>query len=151
MPALISCENLRQTFGSRTLFENIDLVINEGERTYMIGPNGSGKSTLLKILSGREVPAEGTRAARKNLRVGTLDQTDQFAPNATIRSALVDSLAGQPLEAHELETLVETQITKLEFPDPEQPVAALSGGWRKRLAIGRLLVTNLNSSFFLTS
>lgn len=139
MPALISCENLRHTFGSRTLFENIDLIINEGERIGMIGPNGSGKSTLLKILGGAEIPTEGTRAVRKNLRVGTLGQSDEFPPGATVRSALMDALADQHLDAHEQETRVETQISRLEFSEPDQPVASLSGGWRKRLAIGRLI------------
>lgn len=140
MGALLSCENLRQAFSARTLFEGINLVINEGERIGMIGPNGSGKSTLLKILAGTKTPTDGTRSLRKNARVGYLAQMDEFRPGATVRSALLDASHDESIEDHERYVRVETQLSKLQFVDAEQPVAALSGGWRKRLAIGCVLV-----------
>lgn len=140
MAALLSGENLRHAYGSRTLFAGINLVVNEGDRVGMIGPNGSGKSTLMKILAGIETPTEGSRSLRKNARVGYLAQEDRFAEGATVRSALFDAVADEPIEEHEKYTRVEVQLGKLQFADAEQPVSALSGGWRKRLAVGCMLV-----------
>lgn len=139
MAALLSGEGLRHAFGPRTLFEGIQLVINEGDRIGMIGPNGAGKSTLLKILAGLEMPSGGACSTRRGLRVGYLDQMDRFPADATVRSSLWDALADDSLAEHQKHARVETQLGKLEFPEPEQPVAALSGGWRKRLALARLL------------
>jgi ATP-binding cassette subfamily F protein uup len=135
MAALLTTENLRQTFGSRTLFEGIQFSINDGDRMGMIGPNGSGKSTLLKILAGLEIPSEGVRTVRKGLRIGYLSQSDAFEPDDTVRSAVQRAVDHLPLDSHEKTTRARTQISRLEFPDPDQPARALSGGWRKRLSI----------------
>lgn len=140
MAALLSTENISQTFGARTLFHGINLSLNEGERVGMIGPNGAGKSTLLKILAGLETPTEGTRSLRKGARVVYLPQEDVFSPEETVRSSLLNALSNERLEEHEKEVRVEKQISRLEFSDPEQNASSLSGGWRKRLAICRLLV-----------
>jgi ATP-binding cassette subfamily F protein uup len=140
MAAILSCENLRQTFGSRTLFEGIQFSINDGDRMGMIGPNGSGKSTLLKILAGTETPSEGTRAARKNLRIGYLSQADAFQENDTVRSALIRAADDLPIDSHERIVQVDAQISRLEFTDANQAVKDLSGGWRKRLSIACTLI-----------
>ncbi len=140
MAAILSCENLRQTFGSRTLFEGIQFSINDGDRMGMIGPNGSGKSTLLKILAGIETPSEGTRAVRKNLRIGYLSQADAFEQDDTVRSALVRAANDLPIDPHERIVHVEAQISRLEFSDADRHVKALSGGWRKRLSIACTLI-----------
>jgi ABC transport system ATP-binding/permease protein len=135
MAALITAENLRQTFGSRTLFEGVQFSINDGDRLGMIGPNGSGKSTLLKVLAGLETPSDGLRTVRKNLRIGYLSQADAFDPGDTVRSAVQRAAEHLPLDPHERSTLAEIQIGRLEFPDPDQRAVDLSGGWRKRLSI----------------
>ncbi|HJT79489.1 MAG TPA: ABC-F family ATP-binding cassette domain-containing protein, partial [Gemmataceae bacterium] len=100
---------------------------------------GSGKSTLLRLLAGRDEPDAGTRAARRGMRLGYVAQDDVFAPGLTVGDVLREALAGEPLEEHERATRVAITLTQMGFADPDQPADALSGGWRKRLALAREL------------
>ncbi len=52
MASIISCRSVTKAYGSQTLFTDLDLIINQGDRIGLIGPNCSGKSTLLNILAG---------------------------------------------------------------------------------------------------
>ena len=138
MAILISCQNLSKRFGSRPLFEGLSFGLFEGERAGLIGPNGTGKSTLLKILSGQETQDDGTLAPRRGLRIGYLAQQDVFETppeGLTVRAKLALALTGLGLEDYEMDLRIEAVLEKAGFADPEQQVAKLSGGWRKRLAI----------------
>jgi ABC transport system ATP-binding/permease protein len=135
---LLSCQNLSKSFGARPLFENLSFGLFEGERTGLIGPNGTGKSTLLKILAGEEKPDTGILSLRKGLRVGYLPQQDRFEAarkGLTVHEALAQGLQGLGLEDWEVDIRVEGGLEEAGFQDPQQEVANLSGGWRKRLAI----------------
>ncbi len=138
MAILISCQNLSKSFGTRPLFEGLSFGLFEGEHSGLIGPNGTGKSTLLKILAGLETQDEGSLAPRRGLRVGYLPQKEfsEVQPEGfTVREKLARALDGLGLEDYEADSRIETVLDKAGFTDPEQQVAKLSGGWRKRLAI----------------
>jgi ATP-binding cassette subfamily F protein uup len=140
---LLSCRELTKSHGSRPLFDGLSFGLFDGERTGLIGPNGAGKSTLLKILSGRETPDEGEVSMRRGLRLGYLAQASRFeeaAPGATARGELVACLTGLNLEDYEIDIRVDMGLEAAGFPDPHAEVRALSGGWRKRLAILREVV-----------
>jgi ATP-binding cassette subfamily F protein uup len=135
---LVSCQKLSKTFGARPLFEGLSFGLFEGERTGLIGPNGTGKSTLLKILAGKETADEGTLSPRRGLRVGYLSQQDRFEgshEDLTVRGALDAALSGLGLEEYEVDIRAEAGMADAGFADPSQRVDALSGGWKKRLAI----------------
>ena len=138
MASLLTASNLEKTFGTHTLFTGVNLSLHTGERLGLIGPNGAGKSTLLKILVGLESPDVGELTTRRNLRLAYVPQSDNFAADATPLSAVVAALEGratdhaQPLDA---ETRAAITLSQLGFTDHDRPVAALSGGWRKRLSI----------------
>ena len=74
---MISVSGLAKHFGKQSLFAGATFQLNQGERYGLVGANGSGKSTLLKILTGQELPSEGTVAIPKRLRLGVLRQ-DHF-------------------------------------------------------------------------
>ena len=74
---MIAVSNLGKFFGDQTLFENVSMQFNPGERYGLVGANGSGKSTLLRILSGDEIPSAGDVAVPKKARIGVLKQ-DHF-------------------------------------------------------------------------
>jgi ABC transport system ATP-binding/permease protein len=140
LPPIISTQGLSKRYGSAPLFTDISFTVSEGERIGLIGPNGSGKSTLLAILHGRVTPDSGTVAIRKRARVSCVAQISEFAPGETVRSAIEGALERMAVpEAERLSRLAET-LGRAGFTDFDVPTAALSGGWRKRLAICQGLV-----------
>ncbi|OGR47802.1 MAG: hypothetical protein A2X40_03920 [Elusimicrobia bacterium GWC2_65_9] len=138
MSILLSCQRLSKSFGVRPLFEGLSFGLFEGERTGMIGPNGAGKSTLLRILAGLETSDGGTLSMRRGLRVGYLAQQDRFEDASGDLGALEaakQAQRGLNLEDYEVDMRAEAGLEEAGFADREVKVGALSGGWRKRLAI----------------
>ena len=74
---MISVSNLAKVYGDRTLFADVSLMLNAGERYGLVGANGSGKTTLLNILAGETEPSDGEVNLPKRARIGVLSQ-DQF-------------------------------------------------------------------------
>ena len=136
-PLLLSCEGITKAYGSRPLFDGLSLGLFEGDRVGLVGPNGSGKSTLLKILAGLETPDSGTRSLRRQVRVGYVAQDPVFPEAQTVESVVAAAGADDP---HEAAGLIAMTLGRAGFEDVEQDVRALSGGWKKRLAIVRELV-----------
>ncbi|MBK5260245.1 MAG: ABC-F family ATP-binding cassette domain-containing protein [Thermoanaerobaculia bacterium] len=135
---LLSCESLSKSFTSRPLFENLSFALAEGDHVGLVGPNGSGKSTLLRILAGAEQADSGTRAVRKNLRVGYVPQDPVFSPGKTVEDVVREAVATLPhMDDHEISARSSITLGKGGFIDPGQRSESLSGGWRKRLAIVR--------------
>lgn len=141
MPLLVSCQSISKSFGSRPLFEKLALTVADGERIGIIGPNGAGKSTLLKILAGRMEPDTGEVSSKRQLRSGYVPQFPEFPEDATVR-AVLEQAADPKLEEHEREARLQIALGRTGFRDPDQAVASLSGGWRKRLSIARELAND---------
>ena len=75
---MVKIVNLKKTFGSRTLFQDINLSLNNGKRYGLIGANGAGKTTFLNMLSGTEEITDGEVQVQNGKKVGVLGQ-NQFA------------------------------------------------------------------------
>ena len=143
---MLSCSALRKSMGARTLFDNFSFTLADGDRTGLIGPNGSGKTTLLEILSGKEPADSGTVAVRKLTRLAYVPQDSLFEPHETVRSVLTAALGGLSrdglaLDDDQKHTDLEIMLGRAGFEDADMPAVALSGGWKKRLAIAAALVT----------
>jgi ATP-binding cassette subfamily F protein uup len=138
---LISVSELGKVFGTRTLFSDITLAVSEGERIALIGPNGSGKSTLLRMLAGLEEPDSGAVRKRNGLRLAYVPQEDKFDESKSIAETLEAALISFGHEAYDVEGKVEIICGKAGFSDKNLKVSTLSGGWKKRVAIIRGLVT----------
>jgi ATP-binding cassette subfamily F protein uup len=85
---LLRAADMKLTFGSRTIFEGLTVVVEENERVGLVGVNGSGKSTLMKILAGVQQPDSGELQLRRGAKVTYLPQEPEFAPDATVQSEL---------------------------------------------------------------
>lgn len=74
---MISTTNLKMRFGSKILFQNVNIQFNPGYRYGLIGANGSGKSTFIKILTGEVLSEGGLVSLPSQFSIGFLKQ-DQY-------------------------------------------------------------------------
>jgi len=100
--AILSINGARKSFGSRTILEGLDFLVEPRARVGIVGANGSGKSTLLRLLAGLEEPDAGTVVRRRGTTVSFLPQHplgDERTPLETVRAARPD-LAELDRELH---------------------------------------------------
>jgi ATP-binding cassette subfamily F protein uup len=142
---LVNLEDVSKAHGTRTLLDHVSLGVAEGERIGVVGRNGGGKTTLLEVLSQREPADSGRVVHAGDLRLGLLAQHDDLDPAATVRQVVV----GQG-PAHEwaadprIRDVLTGLFGGLDLPGLthglDSPIAPLSGGERRRVALARLLV-----------
>jgi ABC transport system ATP-binding/permease protein len=140
LPPILNAQGISKAFGAKPLFQNVSFTVSEGDRIGLIGPNGSGKSTLLRILSGTEVPDSGDLAVRKRLRLSYVAQDSKFAPGESVRGVVERALRASGVPASDRGAHFAQTLGQAGFEDLDALVAALSGGWQKRLAIVEALV-----------
>jgi len=140
MGMLLNVSGLRKSYGARPLFEDLSVSIADGDRTGLIGPNGSGKTTLLEILAGGEAADAGERALRKLAKMAYVPQDSRFGPEETVGSVLQAAMKSLPLLDEEKAARTQMMLGRAGFESLSTPASALSGGWRKRLAIAAALV-----------
>jgi ATP-binding cassette subfamily F protein uup len=163
--ALITLSNAHLAFGHVPLLDGTDLSLDIGERIGLIGRNGAGKSSLLKILAGLEKPDDGVLQVQGGVRREYVPQEPHLAPGSTVFQIISEGVAEaknlrERYEAHDesedldaLQTRIEAvdgwtweqrvdeTIHRLQI-DPDAIVDQLSGGQRKRVALGRALVAS---------
>ncbi|WP_375383754.1 ABC-F family ATP-binding cassette domain-containing protein [uncultured Microbacterium sp.] len=138
MAHLLGAEALQLEFPTRIIFDSVSLGIDEGDRIGVVGRNGDGKSSLLAMLAGRLEPDSGRVTVRRGVRVGVLDQGDTLDEADTVASAVVGDLpehvwASDP----RVRDVTAGLLSEIGW---DAPIAGLSGGQRRRVALARLLV-----------
>lgn len=170
--SLIRLDDISIEFGDVPLLTRASFTVEPGERICLIGRNGAGKSTLLKIITGQITPDSGEIHYQQHLRISQLEQalpgaidrkvSDVVREGLSEQQTLIDQfneLSQQSMDKQglkELEQLqaqidagggwqvdkqVETIISQLYLP-ADKTLAELSGGWRRRVALGKALVSN---------
>lgn len=134
---LLNTHKLAKSFAGKTLFKDVSLGIEEGERVGLVGPNGAGKSTLLRILAGHTEADSGDVTTKKGLRMGFLEQTPTFGKDESILDAVLSKGDYHDIVGPAYEWMAKLELSQ--FGD-DFKVADLSGGWKKRVALARELV-----------
>ncbi len=167
---LITLQNVDFSVGGPLLLEKAELSIEPGERIALIGRNGAGKSTLLKLLSGDHKPDDGEIRVQQGVRVTRLEQEVPHGAAGSVFDVVADGLGelgqwlaefhhlsvadefdGDALSAVQakidaangwgLDQRVSETLTKLDL-DGEAEFARLSGGMKRRVLLGRALVSS---------
>ena len=142
---LVNLKDVTHGYGSRTVLADLTLGVAAGERIGIVGRNGDGKSTLLRLIAGLEEPDAGQITRAGGVDLALLAQGDELDAFRTLRDALVGDRADHEWAADAtfrsvLDGLL-GGVGLTRFPDGmESPIAALSGGERRRIAIARLLL-----------
>ncbi|MCK8609073.1 ABC-F family ATP-binding cassette domain-containing protein [Agromyces sp. C10] len=138
MAHLLGAERLHLEFPTRTVFDEVTLGIDEGDRIGIVGRNGDGKSTLLKLLAGRLEPDGGRVTVRRGIRIGMLDQADTVDPATTVADAVVGGIEEHVWAG---DAKVRDVIAGLLADVPwHARVGDLSGGQRRRVGLAALLI-----------
>lgn len=170
MSHLITLQDVSLAYGLDPLLDHVNLQLHKGERVCLIGRNGAGKSSLLSVIEGDVLPDSGTVWRKPGLRIARLEQNLPSSTDLTVYDYVADGLAqiGALLKSYhalihaysdanlqEMERLqhaidavdgwrvdnqIQTMLTRLELT-AETPVASLSGGWQRRAAIARAMVS----------
>ena len=138
MAYLLGCEKVRVEFPTKTVFDNVSLGIDEGDRIGIVGRNGDGKSTLLSLLSGALEPDEGRVVRNGSVRVGLLGQTDGLHDGDTVHRSLVgDAPEYEWAGDARIRDILDGLVSDIPW---EAEIGTLSGGQRRRVDLARLLI-----------
>ena len=136
-------KHARKTYGDLTVFKDVNLHIERGDRIALVGPNGAGKSTLMRLLSGEEAPDAGSRTIGHQvvMEYFAQDEATRLDPDLTVYETLA---AGSP---NDMVPAIRNILGGFLFSgdDVYKKAGVLSGGERTRLAVARMLLRASNT------
>ncbi len=167
--ALIRLEKVSVAFGDKHLLDQVDFQLDKGERVALVGLNGAGKSTLLKVIARHQATDDGDLWQDGGAVIAELPQALPAADERKVRDVIAEGLgdayqlvlryhelAGQfddaamnemarlqhqieEVDGWQLELRIEQILERLGL-DGDVLMSSLSGGWRRRAALGAALV-----------
>ena len=142
---LVNLSAVAKGYGSRPVLHDVSLGVAAGDRIGVVGRNGDGKSTLLRLIAGVEEPDAGAVTHLGGLSLALIGQGDDLDPARTVGEELVGDRAdhewaGDRAFRAVLDGLL-GGVAVTRFPQGlDTPIAPLSGGERRRIALARLLL-----------
>lgn len=165
---MLTITQVSKGFGPKTLFNELSLRMNKGDRLGLVGPNGAGKTTLFSIILDADLADTGMVELERGIRIGYLPQESAPAGDETVlelAAAISPEIEGLyqtfrqypdpdaperlaanerfvELEGYQIEARAKRILAGLAFrnSDIDQPARTLSGGWIMRAHLARLLV-----------
>ncbi|HEY2684212.1 MAG TPA: ATP-binding cassette domain-containing protein [Steroidobacteraceae bacterium] len=134
-------DDVSLTYGLKPLLDHVALLVNKGERVCLLGRNGEGKTSLLNLLTRRIVPDSGEVWIRPGVTVADLAQEVSPPSEAKVREVVQAGAQRATHESWQEELQAEQIMARLELP-PDARMQELSGGWRRRVLLGRALVSS---------
>lgn len=134
---ILNIEHISKIYGDKIIFEDASFGIHEGDKIGIIGINGTGKTTLLRMAAGIEEPDSGQIVRQNGLRIAYLPQNPEFPRDATVSSYALGKSA-------ETDWMVESNLTKLGIVQYDTPLAQLSGGQRRKVAMAKVLASEFD-------
>jgi ABC transport system ATP-binding/permease protein len=129
------------SFGLKPLLDQVVLQIRKGERVCLLGRNGEGKSSLLNLIARRIVPDSGEVWIRPGSRVASLAQEVSSGSEQSVLEIIRGGVASTGVDADwQGELQVDQVISRLQL-ERDASMDTLSGGWRRRVMLGRALVS----------
>lgn len=155
IPPVITLKRATLNYGSRTLWQDLNLDVRPGEFLAVLGANGSGKTSFLKILLGLtplssgQVMLDGAPAKRGSRSMGYVPQQKNFAPDTALRAR---DLVGLGVDGHKWGIRLKGRSYRARVDEllaqvgatgyGKIPVGMLSGGEQQRLRIAQALASN---------
>jgi ATP-binding cassette subfamily F protein 3 len=140
--AVLRLDGIHKSYGERSVYRGVDLLIRRGDRVALVGPNGAGKSTLLRIAAGGLAFDAGERTAGHNVEVAFYAQ-HQLEVLEPSRSAL-EELASVAVSEDFPRLRGHLGAFLFSGDDVEKQVGVLSGGEKARLALAKMLLRPSN-------
>jgi ATP-binding cassette subfamily F protein 3 len=133
---MLQIESVSKQYSTKVLLKNATAHLRPGSRVGLVGPNGAGKTTLFRMILEEESPDKGSIRKRPRLRIGYLPQELETITGKTVLDAAHRDLYPE----HEAERiLMGLGFTEIDFG---RLIEKLSGGYRMRVALAHLLLSN---------
>ena len=136
---IVRLDKVSLSFGLKPLLDHVSLQLRRGERVCLLGRNGEGKSSLLQLISKDRLPDRGEVWVRPGARIANLAQEVSAASEATVRSVVLGGIETKGGDDHWQAELQADQVMSRLGLQAEAAMSALSGGWRRRVMLGRAL------------
>lgn len=160
-------DGLSKAYHDKVLFQDIAFSLSKGQRVALVARNGTGKTTLIRILAGEEPADAGRIEWARGIRVGFLPQDPRLNPEHTVLQALYASERPQlqalqayeeallrqdstaienayatveRLQAWDYQVKAQRILSRLKIDYLGQPLAVLSGGQQRRIALAQTLL-----------
>lgn len=134
----IMLEGIHMAYGDNTVYEDLDLTVERGDRTVLVGPNGSGKSTLIKILANVVEFQRGERKEGHAAKIGYFSQhrAATLDPNNRVLDEVMQ--ASDDIKEQEARAILGSFMFRKE--EIYKKTTVLSGGEKSRLSLVKFLV-----------
>lgn len=139
---LVTLKNISKKYDSKTIFHNVNLAIEKGNKIALIGKNGAGKSTLCRIIADYEKPNTGERKASEKLRIGAFSHEILLSLDAA--NTVIDEVAKDACPEVNQNIRRFLGLFLFSGDDIYKKISVLSGGEKTRLVILKAMIESTN-------